>query len=94
MKEDYSKQNNAIKLFKILSNANRLKIIKFLIEQNGNSSIVKDIAAATSISENNLSNHLKLMRISKILSAKQNGSFMSYSIKEPMIIDIVKYALK
>jgi ArsR family transcriptional regulator len=94
MKENYSKQNNAIRVFKVLANANRLKIIKFLIEKESNSATVTEIINSTRISESNLSNHLKLMRISKILSARQNGSFMHYSIKEPMIIDIVSRAFR
>jgi ArsR family transcriptional regulator len=87
--EDHQKQNRLLLLFKVLSNANRFKIIKFLSECGSNGATFGVIAEGINISESNLSNHLKLMRISKVVSAKQQGLFMHYSIKEPLVIELI-----
>ena len=86
---DYQKQNNLLKVLKVLANANRLKVAKFLAETKNGSATVTEIANATSIAENNLSNHLKLMRIAKVLKAKQSGVYMHYSINDPLVFSIV-----
>ena len=91
--DDYKKLNHALKLFKVLSNANRLKIAKFLAEAKDSSAIVSDILKGTGVAETNLSNHLKLMRISGILSARQDGTNIYYTIKDHAIKPLLAAAL-
>ena len=85
--ENFDKQNRLLLLFKVLSNANRLKVIKYLSEQH--SATPGQMSLELKISECNLSNHLKLMRISKVVKAKQQGSFLQYSIKDPLVTELI-----
>ena len=87
--EDFQKQNRLILLFKVLANANRFKIIKYLAGCGADGATSGTIASAIGVSESNLSNHLKLMRISKVVSAKQQGSLMFYSIKDPLATELL-----
>jgi DNA-binding transcriptional ArsR family regulator len=90
----FQKQNLLLKVLKVLANANRLKVAKFLAQIEGGSANVTSIANATGIAENNLSNHLKLMRVAKILKAKQDGTSMYYSINEPLVFEVIASILK
>jgi DNA-binding transcriptional ArsR family regulator len=87
--EEFQKQNRLLLLFKVLANSNRLKIAKLLVERAEKGATSGEIAQIINSSESNISNHLKLMRISKVLKAKQSGLNMHYFIKD----DLVKYLL-
>jgi len=88
-RESYRKQNRLVLLFKVLANANRYKIIKFISQCEGRSATCGQIARSLNISDNNLSNHLKLMRISRVVRAKQQGNFMHYSIADSLVIKLI-----
>ena len=90
---NYQQHNFAVKAFKLLSNANRLKIINLLI-QNKDGLVVNDISLNLKIASNNVSNHLLRLRENGILRAKQNGNFMSYSIRDNRFAEILELAKK
>jgi len=87
--ENYKKQNRLVLLFKVLSNANRFKIINFLAGCGNDGATFGQIARFLNISETNLSNHLRLMRISKVIKARQQGNFMHYSIADILAIKLI-----
>ena len=89
----YEQQNYAVRIFKILSNANRLKIIDFL-EQNAEPVMVNDIAEALELEPNNVSNHVVRLREGGILKAKQSGNIMLYSVRDKNILEFIKLAKK
>jgi len=82
MKQDHYKQNYMVKLFKILANSNRLKILQILAEQNSEPISVNALVELLPISQGTLSTHLAKMRLAGILKAKQVGLNMYYSIKD------------
>ena len=92
---DYSKHNNALKIFKIMANANRLKILHLLFAAPGGkltvTEIVNQFGSATT--QGNISSHLVLMRRAGVLKAKQDGLNMYYSIKDAQVRDLVKKML-
>jgi DNA-binding transcriptional ArsR family regulator len=64
-------------------------VIKFLAGCGTDGATVGEIEAAVGISQSNLSNHLKLMRIAKVVTAKQKNNHMFYSIKEPLVFMLI-----
>jgi DNA-binding transcriptional ArsR family regulator len=80
---NYSKQNHALAVFKALANVNRINILKTIHKTQQNSLTVNEIAEQTKLPQPKVSDHLKLMRISKIVKAKQDGTLMHYSINDP-----------
>jgi len=71
-----------LKLFKILANANRIKILQLLLENQATPITVNDIAERMNINQGTLSTHLTRMRENGIIKAKQSGLNMFYSIKD------------
>lgn len=78
----------AVKLFKSLANGNRLEILELLSLQS--SVNVNKISAALNIHQATLSTHLQRMRRDGIISAKQDGVNMYYSIKDKNILKLLK----
>lgn len=71
-----------VKLFKILANANRLKILQLLAQSKKTPLSVNDISKKLDIHQATLSTHLVRMRENGIIKAKQSGTNMYYSIKD------------
>lgn len=90
---NYTQQNFSVKTFKLLSNANRLKILD-LISNKKDGAIVTEIAKNLELEINNVSNHLVRLRENGILRAKQNGNEMIYTIKDTRAIEIINLAKK
>ena len=82
MKTDHYKANYMVKLFKILANQNRLKILEILSKNTETPITVSALAELLPISQATLSNHLTRMRENGIIKAKQSGQCMYYSIKD------------
>ena len=78
----YYKHNYMVKLFKILANSNRLKILEILNSNKTSPLTVNQLAELLPISQKTLSNHLGKMRDNGILKAKQSGLNMYYFIKD------------
>ena len=86
---DYTTQNYMVKLFKMLSNGNRLRIVTLLLKEN-KPLRVSDIADVLHMEQSTLSSHLTRMRENKVLKAKQHGIHMYYSIGDPNIGKMLK----
>lgn len=74
------------RLFKLLSDANRLRII-FAIGKDRKS--VSEIINETSLSQTLVSFHLRPLRESGILATERKGPFVYYSVSEPGLIDLL-----
>lgn len=74
------------RLFKLLSDANRLRIL-FVIGKEKKS--VLEIMSETSLSQTLVSFHLRPLRESGILATERKGPFIYYSLSEPVLIDLL-----
>lgn len=74
------------KLFKLLNDPNRLKII-FAVGKD--SKTVSEIMQETSLSQTLASFHLRPLRESGILSTERKGAFIYYRLTEPGLIDLM-----
>lgn len=75
----------AAKLFATLAERSRLAIIRELM--NGPMS-VGEIAAATSLSQPNVSKHLAALHQAKLLSRERDGNNVRYAIGDPCVIEL------
>jgi DNA-binding transcriptional ArsR family regulator len=89
MKTDYYKQNYMVKLFKILANTNRLKILQTLAANQVKPLNVNELSEQLGINQGTLSTHLTRMRENGIIKAKQSGLNMFYSIKDENAIKLI-----
>ena len=69
--------------FQILSDASRLKIIKFIGERECS---VNEIVEATKLSQPLVSHHLRVMRENEILETKRSGPFIYYKLKDKRLL--------
>jgi DNA-binding transcriptional ArsR family regulator len=81
-----------VKLFKVLANTNRLKILQLLEQHASKPLTVNELADLLPISQGTLSTHLTKMRLTGIIKAKQSGSKMYYSIKDENALKFVQMA--
>lgn len=75
------------RLFKLLNDANRLRIISFIGKDKKS---VSEIIEGTGLSQTLVSFHLRPLRLSGILSTERKGAFIYYSLAEPGLIDILQ----
>lgn len=85
MNVDYAKQNRQLVVFKMLANANRLKILRAIIASKDGELNVSEIAKLLNLPLPKVSDHLRLMRVNKILKSRQAGALMFYALKEPAV---------
>jgi len=71
-------------LFQTLGDANRLKIIKFIGEDERS---VSEIVEAIGLSQPLVSHHLRILREREILQTKRNGPFIYYKLKNGKLLD-------
>jgi len=86
MKLDEKILDSLARLFKLLSDANRLRII-FAIGKDQKS--VSEIMNETSLSQTLVSFHLRPLRESGIVATERKGPFIYYSVSEPVLIDLL-----
>jgi len=86
MEADGKMLESLTRMFGILSDINRLKII-FVIGKEKKS--VSEIMKETSIPQTLVSFHLRPLRESGILSTERRGPFIYYSLSEPALIDLL-----
>ena len=67
-------------VFKLIGDENRYKILSFLIK-NGESCVC-NLEELLEIKQANLSKHLNIMKKEHLLSSKQVGKFVHYSVAE------------
>lgn len=78
-------------LLKVISNENRLAIVCHLIEKPMTVSELHE--KLNHVTQSALSQHLALLKASKILASNKRGLSITYSIEDKRIINIIK-ALK
>lgn len=69
------------KIFKALSEPIRIRILQELAEEKS----VSELCADINTSQPNLSKHLKILFELKLLSRRQEGNMVYYSITDPMV---------
>lgn len=74
------------RLFKLLSDANRLRIL-FAIGKGKKS--VSEIIEDTSLSQTLVSFHLRPLRESGLLTTERRGPFVYYSVSDPLLMDLL-----
>jgi len=74
------------KLFKILGDANRLRIL-LVIGKNERS--VSEVIKATGLSQTLVSFHLKALRDAGVVTAERQGAFIYYRLVKPGLLDLV-----
>jgi DNA-binding transcriptional ArsR family regulator len=78
-------------VFQTLSDANRLKIIKFI--SDGDRS-VSQIVEETKLSQPLVSHHLRMLREGHILETTRNGPFIFYRLKDRRLLSLFDSILK
>lgn len=73
------------KTFKILSNPNRLKIIQILSTNDDKEATVSEIAEKIKITQPATSQHLKILKISKIVKCYKRGNNTYYKVNTKTI---------
>ena len=86
---NYKMHNQAVKLLKMMSNSNRLKVLT-LLDSSKKPMHVSEIAGRLDIELTTLSNHLFKMRAMGLIKAKQSGTHMFYTIHDPQVTKIIK----
>jgi DNA-binding transcriptional ArsR family regulator len=74
------------RLFKLLNDTNRLKIL-FAIGKETKS--VSEIMDETSLPQTLVSFHLRPLRESGIVLTERKGAFVYYSLSEPLLVDLL-----
>ena len=86
MKSDEKVIESLSRMFGLLSDPNRLKIL-FAIGKEAKS--VSEIMKEISLPQTLVSFHLRPLRESGILLAERKGPFVYYSLSEPVLIDLL-----
>ena len=76
-------------IFKMLANVNRVTILRAINSAKDKTLTVSEIEELMDISQSTISDHLKLMRVQKIVRAKQDGLNMHYSISDPFVTELI-----
>jgi DNA-binding transcriptional ArsR family regulator len=71
-------------LFQTMGDVNRLKIIKFIGDEERS---VSEIVEALALSQPLVSHHLRILRERKILQTERNGPFIYYRLKNGKLLD-------
>jgi DNA-binding transcriptional ArsR family regulator len=75
------------KLFKILSEPARLRLISSLM---GGGLTVGDLVDKTGLKQGNVSKHMKILLDASLVARAKEGNFVRYSISEPILYDLCK----
>ena len=75
------------KLFKILSEPARLKLISSLMTGG---LTVSELVELTGLKQGNVSKHLKILADADLVCREKEGNFVRYSIAEPMLYELCK----
>ena len=78
-------------VFQTLGEANRLRIIKFIGDQERS---VSQIVEETGLSQPLVSHHLRTLRESLILDTKRQGPFIYYKLKDAKLLEALGLLLE
>ncbi|MFC5050079.1 ArsR/SmtB family transcription factor [Rubritalea spongiae] len=73
------------KLFKILSEPARLKLISSLM---AGGLTVSELVDQTGLKQGNVSKHMKILLDAGLVQREKEGNFVRYSIAEPMLFEL------
>lgn len=85
---NFTKHNHQVKIFKMLGNSNRLRIIEIIVKNKEMS--VTQIAKELKLEQSLVSQHLINLRKNDIIRAEQRKLNMYYSIKDPAVFYLLK----
>jgi len=77
--------NEAARLFGILSEPSRLKLLRTLMERE---MTVSELVAATEMKQGNVSKHLGVLLTARFVARRQEGNFARYSIADKRLEDL------
>jgi DNA-binding transcriptional ArsR family regulator len=86
MVKDAKILDSLARLFKLLSDPNRMRIL-FAIGKEKRS--VSEIMSRTALSQTLVSFHLRPLRENGIVAAARQGPFVYYRVSEPVLIDLL-----
>jgi DNA-binding transcriptional ArsR family regulator len=86
MRMDEEILDSLARLFKLVSDTNRIKIL-FAIGKEKKS--VSEIIDETSLPQTLVSFHLRPLRENGIVATERRGPFIYYSISEPVLLDLL-----
>lgn len=82
---------NHLKVFKALSDKNRLRIMKMLEDKP---MCVCEITAVLSLAPSTVSNHLSLLHNAELIEDKKDGKWVNYSLPKKSQLPFVSEILK
>ncbi len=77
--------DEAARLFGILSDASRLKLLRALMAQ---SLTVSELMEATGLKQGNVSKHLGVLLSARFVAREQEGNFARYSLADPKLYEL------
>ncbi len=86
MKLDEKILDSLVRLFKLLSDSNRMRILLVIGKEKKS---VSEIMNETSLPQTLVSFHLRPLRESGIVVTERQGPFIYYSLSEPLLIDLL-----